>query len=97
MEFFFCRAGRSLPAGEGRSRRSNEPHKLCLWSVLLGMSGLLCIFGSQVLLLLCLSLLVIARIYSMNKFVTHEAVTTGWFNLGHSSSTASMSHWGGEL
>ena len=29
LEFFFCRAGRSLPAGEGRSRRSNEPHKLC--------------------------------------------------------------------
>ena len=33
----------------------------------------------------------------MNKFVTHEAVATGWFNLGHSSSTASMSHWEGEL
>ena len=37
------------------------------------------------------------RTYSMAKFVTHEAIAAGWFNVGHSSTTTVMSSWETEL
>lgn len=33
----------------------------------------------------------------MQKFITHDPVAQGWFNLGKSSSTHAMSHWEADL
>lgn len=33
----------------------------------------------------------------MGKFITHDAVASGWFNVGHSSSSGAVSQWESEL